>query len=52
MKMYGALPTALETWRYVGRLRPHALVLIEWLATEHARYRAQILGQDQDGFNS
>ncbi|MCL3999044.1 hypothetical protein [Streptomyces lavenduligriseus] len=52
MEMYGALTAALETWRDVGSLRPQALVLIEWLATEHAGYRAQILGPDQDGFDS
>lgn len=52
MEMYGALTAALETWRDAGRLRPQALVLIEWLATEHAGYRTQLLGGDQDRFDS
>ncbi|WND40821.1 hypothetical protein RI578_41770 (plasmid) [Streptomyces sp. BB1-1-1] len=52
MEMYGALTAALETWRDAGRLRPQALVLIEWLATEHAGYRTQLVGGDQDRFDS
>ncbi|MEU5137700.1 hypothetical protein [Streptomyces californicus] len=48
MKMYGVLTSTLESWRRSGRLRPQAMVLVEWLATEFAGYRIQILGQDQD----
>ncbi|MFE0777609.1 hypothetical protein [Streptomyces sp. NPDC058861] len=52
MEMYGVLTAALETWRGLGRLRPQALDLIKWLAAEFAGYRTQILGQDQDRFDS
>ncbi|MGZ2361507.1 hypothetical protein LRE75_33320 [Streptomyces sp. 372A] len=52
MEMYRALTAALTTWRDAGRLRPQALVLIEWLATEYAGFRTQILGQDQDRFDT
>ncbi|MGQ4404400.1 hypothetical protein ACN6K4_006024 [Streptomyces hayashii] len=51
-EMYGALTGALETWQSLGALRPDALLLIEWLATEWAGYRRQLLGQDQDRFDS
>ncbi|MEU5958283.1 hypothetical protein [Streptomyces sp. NPDC047525] len=51
-EMYGALTAALETWQGLGTLRPSALLLIEWLATEWAGYRSQLLGQDQDRFDS
>ncbi|MFD8727814.1 hypothetical protein [Streptomyces sp. NPDC059611] len=47
MKMHGMLTSALESWRRSGRLRPQAMVLVEWLATEFAGYRIQILGQDR-----
>jgi hypothetical protein len=52
LEMYSALTAALETWQGLGTLRPHTLVLIEWLATEWAAYRTHILGQDQDRFDS
>ncbi|MEU0665239.1 hypothetical protein ABZ508_13665 [Streptomyces lavendulocolor] len=52
MTMYGTLTSALRTWQDSGTLRPNALLLIEWLATEWAGYRRQLLGQDQERFDS
>lgn len=52
MEMYRVLMAALETWQGLGTLRPHDLMLIEWLATEWAGYRTQILSQNRGRFDS